>query len=148
MERVGQSIVERRVFVDTSAILAIVDSLDRHHAQAMEIMGRCANEQYTLLTTRFVVVETHAGLLRAVGFHEARAFLQNGMEEIAEVLTEESDYRRAKEIVFQHKDKDYSLCDAISFAVMDRLNLSLAFAFDDHFRQYGLSTPIGQTNWP
>jgi hypothetical protein len=34
-------------------------------------------------------------------------------------------------------DKTYSLCDALSFAVMERLKISRAASFDAHFRQYG-----------
>ena len=37
----------------------------------------------------------------------------------------------------RYRDKDFSLCDAIAFAVMERLHAKLAFTFDRHFRQYG-----------
>ncbi|TAK32118.1 MAG: PIN domain-containing protein [Chloroflexota bacterium] len=137
--RVPQSILERRVFIDTSAFLAIVDE---------EISKRCVSEKYGFLTTRFVVVETHAGLLGAVGTDEARAFIESGLEEITEVPIEESDYQYAKRLILEYRDKDYSLCDAISFAVVQRLSVSLAFAFDSHFRQHGFFTPLDQPQWP
>jgi len=38
------------------------------------------------------------------------------------------------------RDKDYSLCDALSFVVMERLGISEAIAFDRHFREYGRFT--------
>jgi predicted nucleic acid-binding protein len=41
----------------------------------------------------------------------------------------------------QYDDKDFSLTDALSFAVMDRLEISEAFTFDHHFRQYGFRVP-------
>jgi predicted nucleic acid-binding protein len=31
------------------------------------------------------------------------------------------------------------MCDAVSFAVMERLGISAAFTFDAHFAQYGWS---------
>ena len=34
---------------------------------------------------------------------------------------------------------DFSLVDALSFAVMERLQVPAAFAFDQHFAQYGLT---------
>ena len=128
--------------MNTSAFLAIVAADDRYHEQAMGIIKRCAHERYLLLTTRYVVVETYAGLIRAVGVQEARAFLRNGLEEITVEAVIDADVKRAEGIIFQYEDKDYSLCDAISFAVMERLNLHLAFAFDSHFRQHGLSIPL------
>ena len=39
--------------------------------------------------------------------------------------------------MFQYQDKDFPMVDAISFAVMERLGISVAFAFDQHFTQYG-----------
>ena len=39
--------------------------------------------------------------------------------------------------MFQYQDKDFPLVDAISFSVMERLGISVAFAFDQHFTQYG-----------
>jgi len=39
-----------------------------------------------------------------------------------------------------HEDKSYSLCDALSFVVMERLRIREAIAFDQHFRAYGRFT--------
>jgi predicted nucleic acid-binding protein len=50
-----------------------------------------------------------------------------------------ADVRRAKAIIYQYTDKDFSLTDAISFAVMERLDIHLAFTFDRDFAQYGLT---------
>ena len=53
------------------------------------------------------------------------------------IRVEEGDERRARSIVETYQDKDFSYCDAISFAVMERLGISEAISFDEHFRQYG-----------
>lgn len=49
------------------------------------------------------------------------------------------DQRRAREILQRYDDKDFSLTDALSFAVMERLAIPNAFTFDHHFAQYGLN---------
>ena len=40
-------------------------------------------------------------------------------------------------LVRSHADKTYSLCDALSFVVMERLGIDEAIAYDRHFREYG-----------
>jgi predicted nucleic acid-binding protein len=39
-------------------------------------------------------------------------------------------------IIATHSDKDWSLCDAIPFSVLDARGARMAFTFDRHFRQY------------
>ena len=46
---------------------------------------------------------------------------------------------RALEIIERYQDKEFSLTDATSFAVMERLGIEAAFAFDADFRQFGLT---------
>ncbi len=53
------------------------------------------------------------------------------------VRVEEGDEERAFVIITRYQDKDFSMTDATSFAVMERLNLHWAFSFDSDFRQYG-----------
>lgn len=47
------------------------------------------------------------------------------------------DEERARTILMTHSDKDYSYTDAVSFAIMERLGISMVFSFDRHFVQYG-----------
>ena len=45
-------------------------------------------------------------------------------------------------MVRTHQDKPYSLCDALSFVVIERLGLSDAIASDGDFRSYGRFTTL------
>lgn len=47
------------------------------------------------------------------------------------------DESRAEEILDQYDDKEFSVTDALSFAVMERLDLRVAFSLDRHFAQFG-----------
>lgn len=148
MERFPRSINERRVFVDTSAFLAITDHNDNNHREARFVVDRLVMGRYRLYATMYVAVETHASILRAMNPSVARQFLVAGLSAVSLLPTTNEDEDKAKTLILQRRDKDYSLCDAISFSVMERYGLYLAFAFDDHFRQHGFSTPLGQPTWP
>jgi predicted nucleic acid-binding protein len=146
--RTPRSIAERRVWIDSSGFVALVNRRDRYYQRASDAVDALALGRYRLFTTEFFVVEAHASIIRSVGAGVARQFLRTGLDGITVVPTVEDDLVQARDIVFRHADKDYSYCDAISFSMMRRGNVQLAFAFDDHFRQFGFSTPIERADWP
>ena len=50
------------------------------------------------------------------------------------------DEAAARQIIARYTDKTFSYTDATSWAVMTRLRIRTAFAFDPHFRQYGFNS--------
>ena len=130
----------RRTLIDTSAYFALLDADDANHQQARTIRERLIAEGWRLLTTSFVLAETHALLLNRLSQQLATRFLRD-MEQSPTTLlwVTPRDVERAKAIIYQYDDKDFSLTDAASFAVMERLRLPTAFSFDRHFAQYGLT---------
>jgi predicted nucleic acid-binding protein len=71
----------------------------------------------------------------------ARQWLRTGGLPVVSVLPAEE--QRAKEILARHGDKDWTLCDAISFAVLDACRAPRAFTFHHHIRQYGRVQVLG-----
>jgi predicted nucleic acid-binding protein len=124
------------VLVDASGFAAMANEGDTNHLHAHAIWERLRQERLTPFTTSLVVTETHALLLSRAGHEIARRWLQ--MIPVPEMWVTEEDYLRGKQIVETHRDKTYSLVDATSFVVMERLGTRLAFSFDTHFDQYGL----------
>ena len=92
-------------------------------------------------TTNFVVAETHALVLARTGRAVAARLLQelDRSPDTTIVRVGVEDETRAREILAQYDDKDTSLTDATSFAVMERLGIAAVFAFDRHFAQYGFT---------
>ena len=131
---------ERRVFVDSSAYLALLDTNDEHHREAIDTVQELAVARYRQFTTNVLLIESHALILSVLGRGRAAQFLKD-MEESNTVVirARAADEERAKQILFQYTDKAFSFADAISFAVMERLTIRLAFTFDRDFAQYGFS---------
>jgi predicted nucleic acid-binding protein len=125
-----------RVLVDTSAVFALLDRSDKWHEAAKTTLSRLNTRRVEPLLTNFIVAECHELALSRIGAEVARNWLLRNVWPVERVSTD--DETKAVEIISQYTDKTYSYTDATSFAVMERLRIRKAFAFDPHFRQYGL----------
>jgi predicted nucleic acid-binding protein len=133
--------VTRSVLWDSSAILALLDADDADHARAVAVARDIASERRPSFITNYIEAETHALLLRKLGRGIAREWLLAGGLPVVRALPAEE--QKAREILARHIDKDWTLCDAISFAVLDGRRVARAFTFDHHFRQYGRVQVLG-----
>lgn len=125
-----------QVLVDTSAVYALIARDDAHHRRAIAILRALPRGGLKPLLTNFIVAECHALLLSRLGADTARSWL---LEQIWPVeLVSPEDENKARETIQRYTDKSFSYTDATSFALMKRLNIKEAFAFDPHFQQYGL----------
>ena len=131
----------RSVLWDSSAILALIDADDADHARARVVARDIASERRPSFITNYIEAETHALLVRKLGRAMAREWLLTGGLTVVPALAAEEQH--AREILARHTEKDWTLCDAISFAVLDARRVTRAFTFDHHFRQYGRIQVLG-----
>ncbi len=131
----------RGVLWDSSAILALLDADDADHARALAVARTMASERRPCFITNYIEAEAHALLLRKLGRALAREWLLSGGLVVAAALPAEE--ARARSLLATHADKDWTLCDAVSFAVMESRRVSRAFTFDRHFRQFGRFQILG-----
>lgn len=130
----------RRAFIDTSAFYALADARDDNHNAARAIQDLLTTERWRLLTTNFVLAETHALTLSRLGRNVAAQVLrQIDLSPTMVVRATQADEQEARAILSTYDDKNFSLADAISFAIMKRMDINVAFTFDHNFTQYGLT---------
>ena len=127
------------VFLDTSGIVAAMNNKDANHEKAKQIFHQLAEEKSVLLITNYIRAETYALLLQRAGKKVALNFLAD-KSWVTEWVDPE-DEEKAVNILYQYEDKDFSLTDATSFVIMNRLGIKEAVYFDRHFRQYGIHLP-------
>jgi predicted nucleic acid-binding protein len=130
------------LFVDTSAIFALFNERDPNHALAHAAVQRAYRERSALITTNFVVAEAHALMLARRGRARAAGLLDavtRGPSTVV-VRASEDDEDAARAIIYDYDDKDFSLTNAISFAVMRRLGIVTAFTFDRDFARLGFAS--------
>jgi predicted nucleic acid-binding protein len=132
----------RSCFVDTSAFFAATVDGDANYREAVDAFARLIMGQFVVLTSNFIVAETHALFLRREGRYAALRFLQSLTA--SGLLVERvsgDDELVARANIEQYEDKDFSYTDATSFALVRRLAIASALSFDQHFRQFGLPMP-------
>lgn len=120
-----------RTFVDTSGFYALANRSDRHHLAARAALAK----RREWITTDHVLVETWLLLRARLGYAAAIAFwddLAHGLALVAGLSS--SDLVRARQIAGEWRDQEFSLVDCTSFAIIERLGLTQALAFDQHFR--------------
>lgn len=125
----------KAVFVDTGGFYAGLNRHDHNHATAVAVFEKAIEEGWRLITSNFVLAETHALMLTRLGRDLASAWLRSMPATIMRVSRE--DEHKAVRIILGYRDKSFSYCDATSFALIERLRIRSVIAFDIHFRQYG-----------
>lgn len=124
------------VFIDSSAIVALVDQDDASHQDAVSAYHGLVSAGYRLFTTNYVVAETYDLLRTGVGHAVARQWLKDSG--LATYHADEQDERRARRMVLRARGaQGLTLTDAISLIVMERFGVSDAFAVDPNFLSGG-----------
>lgn len=123
------------VFVDTSALYALLDEGDRHHADAADTLRRLAGTE--LVTHAFVVVESTALVARQLPWPASERLI-DGLLPVIDVMPIDDDaYRAATAAYSASGSARMSLVDHASFALMRSLGIGRAFAYDEDFAREG-----------
>jgi predicted nucleic acid-binding protein len=125
------------VFVDTSALYALLDASDAQHSQARAAWAGLAERRERLVTSNYVLVEAMALIGRRLGLEALRAFDSQFVPLLSVVWVDEALHRRAVAALLVAGLRDLSLVDCASFEIMRETSIDRAFAFDAHFQQQG-----------
>jgi uncharacterized protein len=136
--------VGRELFVDTSAWYPIVDRAHPDHGRMAGLLEARVRGGAMLVTTNLVLAESHALLMRRIDRRVARAFLAGARAapNIVVHSTAELEAEAESRWLTRYDDQDFSLADAVSFAVMTRRGITEALTLDRHFTTAGFA-PVG-----
>ena len=124
-----------RVFVDTSALLALLNPDDSNHRRARVAFDRLAAMSAALTTTSYVLVETYALVGRRLGAEAVRAFRDSFAPLLEVIWVDESLHEAGLDLLTTRKSGRLSLVDTVSFVVIRERALDRVFAYDDDFRR-------------
>jgi len=124
------------VFVDTGAWFAYFVRRDPDHNLARKWVS---GNDSPLVTSDYVLDELFTLLkLResfAVAVAAGKILTQEKICQIVKITP--ADFARAWNVFVQFSDKGWSFTDCTSKVIMERLDISTAFSFDEHFEQFG-----------
>ncbi len=125
------------VFVDTSALLALLNPQDRAHQAATRRWQAFEDLGDELMTHGYVVLETVSLVQRRHGFESAEAFLDELLPAIDVLHLDEALHDQALAAFRAARSRTLSLVDQVSFAFMRRLGIRHVFGFDGDFAAQG-----------
>lgn len=124
------------VFLDTSAIYALINKKDPSHKKVEDFLK---NFTGSLFVTNYVFDEIIT-LIRARLGHEKAVFVGNILlksPQIEKIWVTPDDEKKAWELFVSRSDKSYSFTDCTSFVVIKRIKIKNCLTLDSHFRQEG-----------
>lgn len=128
------------IFVDTSALYAVLDRDDTCHAEASDAWKELLESSTPLLTHNYVLVEIAALAQNRLGLAALRALQEDVMPILEVHWVIEAQHHMAVQMVLAAGRKKLSVVDCASFLVMRERSVREAFAFDHHFHEQGFRT--------
>jgi predicted nucleic acid-binding protein len=124
------------MFLDTSGLLCFHHRAEPHHAEAVQFF----RSAFVRLTHNYVLAEFIAlAQVRGLPRQPALSFVADLQDNTAVqvVYVSEALHRTAIDFLRQRPDKQWSLCDAVSFLLMPQARIQEALTTDHHFEQAG-----------
>ena len=121
------------VFVDTSALIALLDASEAKHAVCAREWKRLLAADAALVTSSYVIVETCAVAQRRLGMAAVRSLTTDFVPLLAIDWVDEPVHAGGHAALLTANRKELSLVDCVSFELMRRRDVSTAFALDADF---------------
>ena len=135
------------VFLDTLAILALIDKKDRWHDAATAVSKELDTQKRPLVVTEWVLTEflnaTAKAPYRRLAVEAVHHFHTFPRVEI--VAATHDDWLLGFALYESRQDKEWSLVDCLSIRVCQQLAIEEVFTADRHFEQAGLRILLTRT---
>lgn len=125
------------VFVDTSALYALMVRSERGHPAVATAFNKCLDDGRALVSSNYVAVEITALLQRRIGMQAVRDFNQRILPLLSVRWISEAAHRRAAARHAAADRRGLSLVDCSSFVVMVSEGIREVLALDDDFSSQG-----------
>jgi predicted nucleic acid-binding protein len=130
-----------RLFVDSSAWIALRSRRDQHHAEADRLFRHAVSRQARLLTTNLVLAEIHRLTLFRAGMQPALRALEliDASPSVTIHHATAVDHLAARRWLERMAPRPVTYADAVSFGVMETNRCTHVLGFDQDFAAAGFT---------
>jgi predicted nucleic acid-binding protein len=125
------------VFVDTSALIAVLDVKEEAHDVATAKWNDLLTGEHILLTHNYVIVEAISLIQARLGMTAINALAEDGLPVISVRWVDDLTHKQALSAFLTANRRQLSFVDCVSFQVMRDLGIKSAFTLDTHFKHQG-----------
>lgn len=120
----------RKIFIDSSMLVAFVDKADPNHLKAAKIMDDLAAMGYQPYTSIQIVTESYVVLAREIGISVGSEFLQSMLQSSIEILfPQKADLITAHKMLVVNRDRQISLRETLNATLMQKRGIAQILTF-------------------
>jgi predicted nucleic acid-binding protein len=127
------------IFVDTSAFLAILNDGDQFHAPAGAAWRAWITQDEQFITSNYIVLEATALVQHRLGVDAVATLHEDMLPTLHIEWIDVALHNLAVNALLTHRQRQLSLVDCTSFALMRHLGIRHVFTFDRHFAEQGFT---------
>jgi len=125
------------VFIDTSALFAVLDADDQNHERAKRVWVKLLTQDAEIVCTNYILVETFALVQHRLGMEAVRVLQEDVVPVLSVEWVDETCHHASVMALLIAARRQLSLVDCVSFYTMRRLGIKTAFTLDRHFAEQG-----------
>ena len=128
----------QKIFLDSSAFLALEDESDQYHIAALQFREQVLRKgRYEIITSSYILDETLTLIRFKISIKASIDFSKKirKSEVVRKVRVSKEIEDKALDTFERYADKDFSFTDCVSFVIMWKMRIKEVFAFDQHFDQ-------------
>lgn len=128
----------RKIFLDSSVLIAFIDRADANHAKSVKTMENLARLGYQLYTSSQNVNEVYAALARETGVSVALDFLQAMLQSDIELLfPQKADLITAHRMLRSNRDRQLTLREVLNATLMQKKGINQVLTFNYWHNLFG-----------
>lgn len=136
--------MSEQVFADSFPWIALANTRDNYHKRVAGLMGELFEQQTTLVTTSYILLETINALSKAAHRKAVIELIRRieMSDHVVVVKIMENIYHAAWKNYIRASDKEWGITDCTSFEIMKMFKITKAITKDHHFEQAGFKLLI------